>query len=131
MAVEEHVFDPQGDVVFKLFRYPEVKEASASESSSLFGRHASSIEYLHDDTHPVEDVILKSSDVPLLESNNEHDLTRSKEDTQYIEEVEVEGTKWSEHFSTPEVYMRVSSRHMILASRNFRDMLGNDKFDEG
>ena len=27
--------------------------------------------------------------------------------------------------------MRVSSRHMILASRNFRDMLGNDNFKEG
>ena len=121
MYVEEHVFDPQGDVVFILYRYPEDEEELASDASSPAGSHASTGS-LHDDTGPLED-----PDVLVLETKDENDLDIPKEDTPYME-----GPRWSERKSaTSEVHMRVSSRHMILASRNFRDMLGNDNFKEG
>jgi hypothetical protein len=123
MSVKEHVFDPQGDVVFKLFRYPEDEEEEelASDASSSAGSHASTGS-LHDDAGPLE-----VFDVPVLETNNENDLGIPKEDTPYLEV-----PRWSERKpSTSEVHMRVSSRHMILASRNFRDMLSNGNFEEG
>jgi len=121
MPVEEHVFDPQGDVVFILYRYPEDEEELASDVSSPAGSHASTGSP-HDDTGPLED-----SDILVLETNNKNDFGLPKEDTSYMEV-----PRWSERTpSLSEVHMRVSSRHMILASRNFRDMLGNSNFEEG
>jgi hypothetical protein len=99
--------------VFILYRSPEDEEELASDSSSLAGSHTSTGS-LHDNTGPPEDLIPNTSDVPVSE-------------TPYIE-----ATRWSERKLSPsEVHMRVSSRHMILASRSFRDMPGNDNFEEG
>jgi hypothetical protein len=121
MSVGEHVFDPRGNVVFILYRYPEDEDDLASDASSPAVSNASTGS-LHDDTGPLGD-----SDVPVLETKDEKDLDIPKEDTPYREV-----PRWSERKSaTSEAHTRVSSRHVILASRNFRDMLGNDHFEEG
>ncbi|KFY53145.1 hypothetical protein V496_07855 [Pseudogymnoascus sp. VKM F-4515 (FW-2607)] len=82
---------------------------------------------VHDDLHifdPDGDILLQ-----LYNETQDSDLAPEEEPTP-TEEPAPEETAGGKPL-TPTVYLRVSSKHLILASAMFRNMLSSDKFSEG
>jgi len=123
-ADELHIFDPNGDVLLKLVRHPDEED-----ESDVSSRVHSEIE---DDVPRVEEIFEEEPDaivdvlepeaqtngdgapLPMEESNEEkpdEDSTHSDDSASSAE-------------ALADVHMRVSSKHLMLASPTFCTMLG-------
>lgn len=111
-TIESHEFDPKGDVLLKLTRHCEKEELHEpdSEASSILGQDEED-----PDTFPGSDNV-----------SAQEDAVMDGEDTV----LDTEKKSEAEQLKQP-VHMRVSSRHLMLASRVFGAMLDDSKFREG
>lgn len=114
LEIESHIFDPQGDVLLKLTRGCEKEELNEpdSESSSIVGEEEDP------DTFPGSDNVSTQGDptIDLDHSNNEAPVSEAGQSVVLLNQT---------------VHMRVSSRHLMLASPVFAAMLDRNKFKEG
>lgn len=129
MAVETHIFDPDGDLLLLLFRPPdEASEVSSNDSDELDssaddGANPNGTETPGGDEDVVTDVQDKADvigDTSIFGDKRLNGLTN----TNNSEEVAPE-------LPDIAVHMLVSSKHMMLASPVFRAMLRPDTFKEG
>lgn len=113
-AIESYNFDPKGDVLLKLTRQYEKEELDGpdSESSSIAGDDEDP------DTFPGSDNVSAQEDATMDETANLDTETTSNTEQSII-------------LLNQPVHMRVSSRHLMLASRVFGAMLDECKFKEG
>lgn len=113
-AIESYTFDPKGDVLFKLTRRYEREKLDEpdSESSSIAGDDEDP------DTFPGSDNVTVQEDATMDENAS-------------IRTNKTSITEQSIILLNQPVHMRVSSRHLMLASRVFDAMLDECKFKEG
>jgi len=138
-ADEFHVFDIQGDVLLKLVRHPEADEES--DTSSISNEDRSQVEE-NEDRPQVEEVFDEEPDpavqVPDIEppppppedDETAHAVQEPHEDAQPDDDSVHSDDSASSAEVLADVHMRVSSKHLILASPTFRSMLGPG-FEEG
>lgn len=114
---ELHIFDPVGNLLLQLKRKP-LAEASIVEEPPLV---PDELEELAD----TEDLIsgVTSLPEPLSEQAGEDVVIEEISQLGLEDQVALDGT--------PSVYLRVSARHLVLASSIFKAMLEPDKFKEG
>jgi hypothetical protein len=128
-ADEIHVFDVQGDVLLKLVRHAEPDEESDGSSVS------------DEDRPQVEEIFEEEPDagveVPDPEPKPEEEegeaapaIQEPHEDAQPDDESAQSDASSNSAEPLSDVHMRVSSKHLILASPTFRSMLG-PSFEEG
>ncbi|CZR60537.1 uncharacterized protein PAC_10433 [Phialocephala subalpina] len=112
--IESHIFDPCGDVLLKLTRHCEKEEINEpdSESSSIAGDEEDP------DTFPGSDNV-STQEGPTM------DLDQNNNDATALD------AGYSAVLLNQPVHMRVSSRHLMLASPVFAAMLDRNKFKEG
>jgi hypothetical protein len=160
MAEELHVFDPRGDVLLILERRPEqdlvevvddvtVDEVAVEEWSSPtnWGRRPPppapspppGMYRVPDEPSPPEvddgpsiepePLVLSEPEArePVAESEMQNYLPRPESPASSASF----GSLWGKKQKTQEVQMRVSSKHLILASSTFCTSLGSDTFPEG
>jgi hypothetical protein len=129
-ADEIHIFDIQGDVLLKLVRHPEPDQES--ECSSVGGDDIPQVEEVFDE-EPAADVATPESPPPPPPAPDEAPVPAVQEPDENAEpddaSVHSDDSASSVDVLT-DVHMRVSSKHLILASPTFRSMLGPN-FEEG
>jgi hypothetical protein len=128
-ADEIHVFDIQGDVLLKLVRHPEADDSS--ECSSVGGDCKPQVEEVFDEA-PGTTVELPDSK-PSTPPTDERPGTAAQEPDENAlrDDVSVHSDDSASSVDIlTDVHMRVSSKHLILASPTFRSMLGPN-FEEG
>ncbi|CZR67620.1 uncharacterized protein PAC_17519 [Phialocephala subalpina] len=144
IAEELYIFDPRGDVLLILERRPEKDMAEYVDEAPKCEDEARPAEY--------EEPALEEPALDWLQPEPSVEEPQAEEPSPYeLDTVEPEAEAEQEKDSTrpgssvgsistascmvkPEiqqVQMRVSSRHLILASATFRAYLGSDKFSEG
>lgn len=131
-ADEIHVFDIQGDVLLKLVRHPEEPEEN-SECSSVVEEERPQVEEVFDETPPasVEAPDAEQPPPPPLSNEEPAPAVQEPDENAIPDDASVhsDDTASSADILT-DVHMRVSSKHLILASPTFRSMLGPN-FEEG
>ena len=144
MAEELHVFDPKGDVLLILGRRPEqdldnfVEEENIEEHSSSRGSaRPLEVDSLPEESPPPDEEAVPVSEPELPEPYEpEAGEPRAESEIQnYLARLEspassVSFALWRQK-QNPEVQMRVSSKHLILASPTFCTSLDSDTFPEG
>jgi hypothetical protein len=128
-ADEIHVFDIQGDVLLKLVRHPEADDSSACSSVGRDGKPQ--VEEVFDEA-PGTTVELPDSK-PSTPPTDERPGTAAQEPDENAlrDDVSVHSDDSASSVDIlTDVHMRVSSKHLILASPTFRSMLGPN-FEEG
>jgi hypothetical protein len=148
MAEELHVFDPKGDVLLILGRRPEQGMAKSVEEDSIKEEYSPSrdsngtieINSVVDDlpsAPPEEEAAPEpepelptpcepEAEQPGAESEIQNDPVRPESPASFDS-----FAFFRKKQTTHEVQMRVSSKHLILASPTFRTSLGSDTFPEG
>jgi hypothetical protein len=129
-----HIFDPNGDVLLQLVSYraynsnqaPVINELLPMADESLALHLAPENECAPQEERssfetPQDDESLDLQPPTWIEEDSACDLRASQ----------LEPGKDRELEFTRTIYLRVSSRHLILASAMFRTMLSSDKFSEG
>jgi hypothetical protein len=125
-ADEIHIFDSQGDVLLKLVRSPEAEEES--DSSSVADEDKPQVEEVFDEESqnsvevPDADATPDEDSTPAVQESDE--TARANDDFAHSDASSSSGE------ALTDVHMRVSSKHLILASPTFRSMLG-PSFEEG
>jgi hypothetical protein len=146
MAEELHVFDPKGDVLLILGRRPEqgpvevVDEVTVEECSSPRAWGRPPVVYpvpgeppppeVEDAPAPEPEPIIPSEPEvggPVAGSEVQDCLPRPESPASSASFWSL----WGKKQKTQELQMRVSSKHLILASPTFRTSLGSDTFPEG
>jgi hypothetical protein len=136
-ADEIHVFDIQGDVLLKLVRHPDEPELE-SECSSVGEEDRPQVEEVFDETPPAS-VDVPDAEAPPLSTPppppppNEEPAPAVQEPDENAQRDDVSVHSDDSASSVDiltDVHMRVSSKHLILASPTFRSMLGPN-FEEG
>jgi hypothetical protein len=141
-AEELHVFDPKGDVLLVL------KRRSKKDMADYIDKEESAPRW-EDEPHPTTeefegpvparlDPLTEHADLPdastesdsdtaeaEVEAGLENDSTRRSSSTSSV------SSAWMMNPKIQKVQMRVSSKHLILASATFQTSLGSDKFSEG
>jgi len=117
-AEELYVLDPHGDVLLKLVRQPEDDSSESSASSVSDPPSPPNEEAPIPEGEPNSGDAIEIQDIiPDADLQNGEEETPSEADATSVEYL-------------IDVHIRVSSRHLILASPTFRSMLGPD-FEEG
>jgi len=135
-AEEIHVFDIQGDTLLKLVRHaPEPEE---SECSSVGGEDMKEdvpqVEEVFDETPPPSVEIPDAEPPPLphsLPTEEPAPAVQEPDDNDIPDNTSIHSDDSASSVDIlTDVHMRVSSKHLILASPTFRSMLGPN-FEEG
>jgi BTB/POZ domain len=133
-ADEIHVFDIQGDVLLKLVRHADEPEVE-SEASSVAEEARPQVEEIFDET-PAASVDVPDAETPPSPRPSPPDeepapaAQEPDEDVQHDDASVHSDDSASSADILTDVHMRVSSKHLILASPTFRSMLGPN-FEEG
>ena len=117
--VEHLEFDPEGDLLLVLLRYPSEEESDEQEENAP-STDPMVVDQPQSDTQPQEaneDQSEGSEDVTTESKNSASDVSKDTEDESSAPPSEIE--------------MLVSSRHLMLSSPVFKAMLQHSNFAEG
>ncbi|KAE9378212.1 hypothetical protein N431DRAFT_399726 [Stipitochalara longipes BDJ] len=135
-ADEIHVFDIQGDVLLKLVRHP-IDIEDESQCSSVAGEDIPQVEEVFDETPPASVEIPDADPTPAPPSPPAEEpapAVQEPDENAIPDDASIHSNDSASSTSSADiltdVHMRVSSKHLILASPTFRSMLGPN-FEEG
>lgn len=124
-ADEIHIFDRQGDVLLKLVRHIEEVEEE-SRSSSVCGEDRPQVEEVFD-SEPSASVEPPAA----VQTPDEEPAVPEADENALPDDASIHSDDTASSVDAlTDVHMRVSSKHLILASPTFRSMLGPN-FEEG
>jgi hypothetical protein len=136
LKVELHEIDSNGDLLMQLFRNAGSEDGlqvgSEDESSEKDDNAENDVESDEDNGSDAGDQADVGMDVNFPEDDDMETEDEAEESGSEDEDIDVDGTnsEASEPESQP-VHIRVSSKHMIMASPVLRSMLEDGNFKEG